>query len=51
MKYEKSKAIYSCCGKYFACTNAVADKKPVCDSCGAKLTVPLRVPKIVIVKS
>ena len=27
MKYTLSKAVYQCCGKYYVCTDAVADKK------------------------
>lgn len=50
MIYELSKAVYQCCGKYYACTDTVKDKKIKCKNCGKTLTPKLKVPYIYIVK-
>lgn len=51
MEYEKKCKVYCCCGKYIVPTEAVtnAGKKIYCPSCNKKLTVPVTVPKIIVV--
>lgn len=51
MKYELSKAVYCCCGKYYALTESVKDKKCKCQNCGKELKPKLKVPYIYIVKN
>lgn len=50
MKYEKCKAVYTCCGKYYAPTDSASEKQIVCQTCGKKLLFPVKTPHIVIVK-
>ena len=51
MKYELAKAVYCCCGKYYACTDAVKDKPIKCQNCGKTIKPKLKVPYIYIVKA
>lgn len=48
-KYNLSKAVYQCCGKYYVCTDAVKDSKCKCQNCGKELKPKLKVPYIFIV--
>ena len=49
MKYTLSKAVYQCCGKYYACTDAVKDSKVKCQNCGKELKPKLKVPYVFII--
>ena len=49
-KYEKSRKVYSCCGQYFACTNATSNDKLYCPRCGCLMDKPIKLPVINIVK-
>lgn len=49
-KYEKSKKVYSCCGQYFACTNATSKDKLYCPRCGQLMDKPITLPVVNIVK-
>ena len=51
MTYELSKAVYMCCGKYYALTDAVKNKKCKCMNCGKELKPKLKVPYIYIIKN
>ena len=49
IKYELSKAVYQCCGKYYACDTTAKDSKCKCQNCGKELKPKLKVPYIYIV--
>lgn len=48
MKSEKINRVYSCCGQYIAVKKSLGDQKVSCPRCGNVLTVPLRIPTIVL---
>lgn len=49
MKMITKTNVYTCCGKYYVADQADKLKSVKCSSCTKTLTVPLQVPKIVIV--